>query len=149
MGRPNVFDDLLADLDAVPAAAVDNVVDRFHAVARELAAGAGMGRIGAALHSTPVDLAVSAGTATVTIVGAPAGLWVWVEDGTKAHWVAPRHASRNRHRRPAMTLPEHYMSRPVHVRGMTGQGLWTSVVDRVDNELVDLVGSAIDISVRG
>lgn len=146
MGRPNVFDDLLAELDAVPAAAIDNIVDRFHAVARELAAGAGMGRIGNALHTTPVDLAVADGVATVTVVGAPAGLWVWVEDGTKPHTIAPRHRTRGR-RRPAMTLPQHPVGVAVHHPGMSGQRLWTTTVDRVDTELVDLILSAIDVSV--
>ena len=141
-----MFDDLLAELDAVPAAAVQSVVDRFNEVANTIAGGAGMGWIGAALHTEPVDLAVAAGTATVTVAGVPAGLWVWVETGTKPHMIAPRHAGRN-NRRPAMTLPKHPVGVAVHHPGTRGHHLWTTTVDQVDLALEELILSAIDVSV--
>ena len=63
-------------------------------------------------------------TVSATVVGEPAGPWVWKTTGTDAHMIAPR----GRGRRSVMGGGlRHPVSVPIRHRGTRGKGAWDKV----------------------
>ena len=141
--------DLVAALELLPGATVDETVKRFVPIAEEEAARAGFKaiRIGTygpyPLTAKLRDVEVSAGRAVMMFEGDPLGFWRWAESGTKPHPIRPKRifaeSEKGFYRAAMLGGLDHPMTIEVEHPGITGRGAWTNTEKRVDSEIVAIV----------
>lgn len=152
MGR-GALDDLLAELDEVPAAIVRAGADRFAELAHAEARRTPWHRFGR-MDTVPERLTVGAGSASLRIVGIPAAVWAWAEHGINPHVIRRRASRRGRGRssstpgagraRAVLNLTTGPVMGPVNHPGYRRLGAWSSAADKLDDEAVDIARRALE-----
>jgi hypothetical protein len=154
---------VVKDVARLPREIIDAAVERFDEIALESAAlVVGNGGV-MQMHTARGRRSVPMRTKTTfrqrgviidaVVRGTPGGLWVWIEDGTSAHDIRPRRATRGRgknKRRRAMFGPG--LPHPVYVvhhRGSTGRHAWTRAVGDLNSEMGDVIDTQLREVFRG
>ena len=85
--------------------------------------------------------------------GKPLGPWVWIEDGTKVHDIAPKRSTgRGRNKRlKALGGPDmkHPVYGAVHHPGSRGKNAWTRAAADMEFEVDGLVDAEVKELLRG
>lgn len=155
---------VIKDVARLQRGVVDAAVERFDAIALESAAlvvgNGGVMQMHTARGRRSVTMRTraqvrSSGSIVIEAVvrGKPGGPWVWIEDGTSAHDMRPRRATRGRgknKRRRAMFGPG--LAHPlyvVHHKGSTGHHAWTRAVANLNAEMGDVIDTELREVLRG
>ncbi len=138
------------DMNRLPAGVIDQVAYDFDRIARKEADTAKMpfrdrgGGAGARISQR----GGGEGRAYVTLIGTPAGPWVWVEDGVKRHRVGERRTKRRKRgsrRRQAITPGSGY-AMYAHA-SFPKRRAWTKTLDKsrkvLDEAMTDVFRSVI------
>jgi hypothetical protein len=150
--------DVAADFARLPQEIIEAAAKRFDELAIESAAiavGAGgvmnirtaRGPRPTTLSTRPQFLRKGSATAAIVVRGKPLGPWIWIEDGTKSHEIAPkRFVGRGKGRRlKALYGPgmKHPVSGPVTHPGTTGEQAWSRAAADMDFEIDGLVDTEL------
>ena len=152
------LDDLIAELDEVPAVIIRAAADRFAELAYAEARRTPWHRWGR-MGTRPERLVISNDQASLRIVGSPAAVWAWAEAGIDSHVIrrraAPARGRRGGGRRSSSTpgrgraravlaLETGPVMGPVRHPGYRRLGAWSRAADRLDTEAADIAGRALD-----
>lgn len=151
--RAGPLDDLLDALDDAAATTVRLAAETFAELATASARSTPWARW-ARMGAEPERLTVTDSGATLRVVGWPAGVWTWAEDGIHPHTIAVRRGGRRRsssRRRRSSTRPpvlalegSHPVPGPVHHPGRPGGArAWSKACDQLDARLADLAEQAL------
>ena len=94
------------------------------------------------------------GGVTLIMAGTPPGFWVWREDGTKPHRIAPKRRRRIRGRKrrgglaPRLGGGVRVQYGPVTHPGIRGRKLWTRTVEQGAQAMGEAAQRALDQAVR-
>ena len=120
----NVLNGVTAKLERLPATVIDDEIRAFVVTAEHEG-----GRVkGQQLTAEPRQRHATGDTASVTMVGVPAGFWVWREQGIRPHLI------RARGHEP-LRLPGHPVWGPIHHPGVRGKQAWTKTVEIAEREI--------------
>lgn len=141
---PEPFTAAAARLSGVDRKILEQAADRFDEVAREAAArvvgyGGVMHLHGRRGRRIPVKMTTKSkvGNEVLFIDGVPKGIWIWLEDGTKAHRIP-----KGRRRKPKFLKAPSYghpVRGPIMHPGSTGRRAWTRAVETFRTEYHDIV----------
>ena len=154
MSRGGALDDLLAELDEVPAAIVRDAAVRFAELAHAEARRTPWHRYGR-MDTKPERLTVTSGSASLRIVGIPAAIWAWAEHGINPHVIRRRAAARSRRgrsgsapgrgrSRAVLNLTSGPVMGPVKHPGYRTLGAWSAAADALEGEAAQIASQALE-----
>jgi len=146
----------------LPRTIVVHAAERFDEVARDTASRAVGGSL--QLHGrrgrrptvklrTYTKYSGEGAAARAFVRPSPLGVWLWLENGTRAHEIGARRTRTGRGRRTAKFLKgpsyAHPVRAPIHHPGSRGKQVWTRAVAAYRAEAVDFLATDLREAVHG